>query len=120
MIVTIGSFLFLNLILLLLITIGSTAMASVEGVALPWMDTLLSLWVVGNIPYAFYALLLMKNRKDTKRLNTIKHTIASSAWLAFPGGIVMFIFFGSKIYWVGYTIPAIQILLALYVYVKYR
>ena len=116
----ISSLLFMNLMFFLLIGIGGAAMASVDGVALPWIYTLIPLWIVANLPYVFYLVHLVKNKENEKGLSAIKHSIASSAWLAFPGGITIFIFFGSKIFWVGFLIPFIQIIIAVYIYIKYR
>ena len=112
------SLLFINLMFFFLIGIGGMSMASVEGVAAPWLHIILYFWICAHIPYLFYITNLIKNKKDKNKLLATKRSIASSAWLAFPGGIAIFMFIGSKIPWAAMIFPIIQTIVGVYVYLK--
>lgn len=112
------SLVFVNLIFFGLLAIGSTSMATVEGVALPWLDILFSLWVCFHIPYVFYLITSYRNLKNEKQSIAVKRSVVFSAWLAFPGAVGLFILMGSKIVWLAAVIPLIQTLVAISVYLK--
>ena len=112
------SLLFVNMMFFFLIGIGGVSMASVEGVVSPWLHRLYPFWIIAHIPYAFYVINLIRNRKNENSLIAIKRSISFSAWLAFPGGIAIFMFFGSKIPWVVVIIPLIQTTIAIFVYIR--
>ena len=118
MVIIIIGIIFLNLIFFLLIGIGSVSMASVEGVAEPWLHTLIPYWIAVHIPYIFYLTIMIKDRQQEQKMTAIKHSISRTAWLAFPGGIALFMFFGSNIPWIAVVIPLIQIIIAISVYLR--
>jgi len=114
----ISGLLFINLIFLALIGIGGASMASVEGVASPVTNTIFLFWIIAHIPYGFYIANLIRNKKSEKKLTAIQRSISFSAWLAFPGGVTLFIFIGSKLAWAAVVIPLIQTLIAISVYLR--
>jgi hypothetical protein len=109
---------FINFVFFLLIGIGSISMANVEGVAEPWLTTLIPYWIAAHIPYVFYVFNLIKDHKNGRDSTAIKRSISRSAWIALPGGIALFMFVGSKIPWAAVVIPFIQTLIAIIVYKK--
>jgi hypothetical protein len=118
MLLLILGLIFLNVIFFLLIGIGSVSMANVEGVAEPWLSTLLAYWIVVHVPYAFYIINFIKDHRNGRDSTAIKQSISRSAWIGFPGGVALFMFFGSKIPWAAAVIPLIQTLIAIIVYKK--
>jgi len=110
--------LFINLIFLALIGIGGVSMANVEGIAPSVTHTIFLFWICAHIPYAFYIVNLIRNNKNEKKLNAAKRSISLSAWLAFPGGVTLFMFIGSRISWAAVVIPLIQTIIAISIYLR--
>ena len=109
---------FINLLFFALIGIGGASMASVEGIASPLIPAIFLFWICAHIPYGFYIVSLIKNKKSEKKLNATRRSISLSAWLAFPGGIALFMFIGSKLSWAAVVIPLIQTIIAISVYLR--
>ena len=120
MILLIVSFLFVNLILLLLVGIGGASMASVDGIALPWQNSITLFWLTANLPYLVYAFVYLKDLRNENDSLALKRCISTSAWLAFPGGVALLLFFGSKIPWAAAVFPVVQFMLAIFIYIRKR
>ena len=116
MIIAVLSFLFINLVFFALSGIGGSSMASVDGVVVPWLGSLIFFWTAAVIPYCFYALILIKNKKKPETPPSVKCTLIYSAWIGFPSGIACFILTGSEIYRAALILPAVQTFTAVFIY----
>ena len=86
---------FINLLFFALIGIGGASMASVEGIASPLIPAIFLFWICAHIPYGFYIVSLIKNKKSEKKLNATRRSISLSAWLAFSWRYCSF-----YVYWI--------------------
>lgn len=108
---------FTSFIFFVLIGMGGASQAVVDGVAKPfWSRQLYRLWACFLTPYLVYAILLAKDWEDPARLPVAYRSVARSAWLSFIGAIAVFIFVGSKIQYMLFILPFIQILITFLLY----
>lgn len=105
--------LFINFIFFMLFAIGGASMANVEGVAGSWAMELSVIWLIFNIPWLIYAVSYSRNYHNKVVLAKVRKCVRYTGWLAFPGGISVFILIGSSKVLFSLIFPVVQTISAI-------
>ncbi len=99
-----------NLAFFMLLAIGGTSMAVVDGVAGDWQTQIYILWALFNAPYLYFVFLQMRAQKDSSLLPAADKAMHYTNWLALPGAMCAFFLVGSiNAQWLSLAFTLVQI-----------